>query len=167
MQMTSSDYYQFCDNLWRDWVDRKSVLDGPLSERFPQRWCPEPYSKFGTSNAPVYFLFTNPGAGKRHHELEHVFQRPLALESGMPYSRIASHLANWYEGNVKNAAKRRIQAMQWLQRRLGKSSIVQFELIPFHSESLPGKGKLLQLMPSSPPLCEYHQRLRNELQSLP
>ena len=38
--------------------------------------------------------------------------------------------------------------------------------IPFHSKSLPGKRKLLELIPSFPPKCYYQQRLRNELQDL-
>jgi hypothetical protein len=169
--MAPTDYYQFCDNLWRDWVDRVSILDGPLSKRFTPEHCPEPYLRFGSGTDPVYFVLTNPGAGQSHHKRRQIFQSLTALDPHMRYRQIASELANWYEKKaneqkLNKSAKNRINAMRWLQQRLGKSSTVQFELIPFHSKNLPGKSKLLELMPSSPPLREYHELLRNQLQEL-
>ncbi|MFN0020338.1 MAG: hypothetical protein ACKVP0_18930 [Pirellulaceae bacterium] len=160
--MIDQGYREFCESLWQDWLKDRIDLGPTLSTEFQLDHAPEPYLCSGEGKSPLYLLLTNPGAGMDHQRRQDVKQVRGCINARMSYAKASAALGEFYYRKAEfrsPAARTRNEAAVDLKRLLGKDCIIQFESIPFHSESLPAKRKLPELIDSSPHLKRYAQLL--------
>ena len=134
-------YITFCeDKLWCTWKEQTLSVPPP----FDPEAAPEPYLYFGADTNRLVALTTNPGATMRH-------QRRAAVQAGTgplcekdKYAKAAPKLGDFYETHLTGQAWHRIAKLRRLSSCLGYEGVMQVELIPFHSATLPQKSRLLE-----------------------
>jgi hypothetical protein len=164
--MIAPAYRDFCETLWSDWLaDRLKWTDVPRP--FLLDHAPEPYLRFGNGTKPMCVLFTNPGKGMEHQRREVVVAGKSCITPEMSYWDASLALATYYLRCLpKGAAKTRNEALDHLKILLGADCIVQFESLPFHSHSLPGKARFPELVKASDLLGKYADSLAEALKNV-
>ena len=162
-----SDYLGFCDDLYRRWYDDHGVV--PDGFRFQKEYAPEPYLTFGDEPFPIdgspalIFLTTNPGRGASLQKKD----EPKTLATNDSYASVQKALADRYQikGCVSVPAATRIKRMHEIAKELRQRKLVtntgfvQCEVVPFHSETLPGKPKLARLLQATTAGNDLHDYL--------
>jgi hypothetical protein len=86
----------------------------------------------------------------------------------MSYDEASLALARFYQNHLpKGAARARNQALEHLRALVGADCIIQFESLPFHSKSLPGKHRIPRFVSETPLLHEYVSVLTETLERVP
>lgn len=172
------DYFTLCEQLWRDWLRAESSkafaketgLSQLAGKPFDFAFAPEPYLRFSVTDKstsdkkPLHFLFTNPGGGRRHQRRRRILNGKSCITDDTSYDVASRELGSFYRAKLKRTAHHRIEAMIRVAHDTGHDSALQFESIPFHSESLPGKRKLPDLMKKSGFLRDYADSLAATLE---
>jgi len=108
----------------------------------------------------MYFLTTNPGKGMDVQSLREIQRSRSIIDPSSSYDEIANRLGEYYRETLSGAAKRRIEGMLGLAQRSGFDGVVQIEVCPFHSRSLPKKDELVRHVETDGVLCEYISLVR-------
>ena len=161
------DFISFCEELWRGWL--ASTLDLPsfVHTAFDLGAAPEPYVRFGAGRNPLVALLTNPGYTMCHQCRAAVEAGDGPLSSTVEYSAAARALGRFYERELKGAAAARIAALGKLSSMAGLQGVLQVEVCPFHSRSLPRKRTLLRTIDEGGLLGRYAERLEKFLRRRP
>lgn len=135
------DYVEFCEKkLWRAWKERS--LRVPLP--FDSDASPEPYLIFGHGPKRLVVLTTNPGAAMDHQSRTSVQTGTGPLRDELTYAEAAPELGCFYESTLASRqAGHRIARLRLLSCCLGCDGVIQAEVIPFHSATLPQKDAVL------------------------
>lgn len=158
--MLEHAYWQFCEDLWRGWLDRSVELPQTIRDRFLIDHLPEPYLRFGDGTRPFCLLLTNPGFGMPHQERARIQAGQSCVSADCSYYENAARLAEFYLAHLPSGgASTRNTAIQSLRELLGCDHVLQFESLPFHSETLPGKHALPSIIRETPLLEEYTRHL--------
>jgi hypothetical protein len=164
---SSVGFISFCESLWRAWLNATLDLPGLPGTLFDLDAAPEPYLSFGSGRKPLIALTTNPGATMAHQRLEAVRAGSGPLGAAMDYATAARALAAYYERELGGAARNRIAAMRRLASLLDADGVLQVEVSPFHSRSLPKKSALLKTIVGGGWLADYAEHLRTFLRPRP
>jgi len=163
----AEDYIAFCERLWRDWQDDK-VAASLLPKVFCVDAAPEPYISFDAGAEPLIALTTNPGATMPHQLRAAVRAAAGPFHETDKYADAAPKLGLYYDEKLAHRpAGRRIEKLRKLSSVLGYDGVLQVEVCPFHSRSLPGKTALLQEIDECDLLGRYIEHLRGFLRSRP
>jgi hypothetical protein len=158
----------FCEELWCSWLVRDLRVSSFVHERFDLDAAPEPYVSYSAGQRPLVALLTNPGATMPHQRRKAVEAGEGPLRPSLKYATAAERLGKFYESRLsKKTAGRRITALQKLSKLLGCDGVLQVDAIPFHSASLPGKGKLLAKVSADALLRRYAEHVREFLKRRP
>jgi len=118
---------------------------------------PEPYLYFGDSANALVVLTTNPGGTMKDERSTEVRK---VLEGVDAYAEAAPRLGCLYKKILAGSqAGYRIDHQQTLSSWLGYDGVLQVELIPFHSKTLP-KKIALKKMAEDELLGDYAEHLR-------
>jgi hypothetical protein len=154
--MIAQGYLEFCEALWSQWLKGPLNLPPRISARFELEHAPEPYIRFGDGKVPFYVLLTNPGKGMQHQRRDEIVAGKSCINRRMSYHDASLKLADFYSQHLRRgAARRKNEAMDSFKELVKADCIVQFESLPFHSPSLPGKRKLLALVKTTALLNTY------------
>jgi hypothetical protein len=136
------DYITFCEEkLWCPWKEHSR--DFLVPPPFDSEAAPEPYLYFGARAKRLVVLTTNPGAVMCHQCRATVQAGSGPLSMKDTYAEAARKLGDFYEAHLTGQARHRITKQRRLSSYLGYDSLMQVELIPFHSASLPQKSAVL------------------------
>lgn len=140
-------FISFCDEkLWRPWLARRLVAPPFAQKAFDLNAAPEPYISFRAGTHPLIALLTNPGATMPHQCRAAVQAGGGPLTTTVDYSTAAQALGSFYEKELKSTpAGRRIDALQKLSSWIGLQGVLQVDVCPFHSRSLPRTQKSILL----------------------
>lgn len=166
---TMTTYLEVCEALYTSWLNGQLELPDHVREAFPNEngdttlFSPEPYLVFGDSTDPLTVITTNPGAGEPFQRRSAVGREDSPLADA-PYSEVAVRLGDYYAADpaITQLARTRVKAMQTMADRLGKTGVIQFELLPFHSDTL-DKNRLPNLL-SNPRIRNYRDSLKSHLE---
>jgi hypothetical protein len=153
-------YQAACQAIYESWL--REDQDPVLAEHFDTEYLPEPYLDFGDVDGDIcLFLTTNPGGGMNTQLHDGISQ----LASGtlpQKYAPLSKIMADFYEtsGELKGAPLANIRAMRGIADALGFSRVLQVEMIPWHSATLPKKSKVLQDLKDHPNFQAYAATLR-------
>jgi hypothetical protein len=162
------DFVSFCESLWQDWLAGKIETSPFLRKWFDLDAAPEPYISFGSGQKPLVLLTTNPGGTMRHQQRAAVQAGRGPLNPAIDYAAAAKGLGAFYEHQLaRRAAGRRIAAMRALSASVGADGVVQVEVCPFHSRSLPNKLGLLREIDKGGLLTRYVEQVRSFLITRP
>lgn len=152
-----SDYYEFCEMMWGDWLQDPLQHRSQYNKIFDLNAMPEPYLVHKKLNRkkPFIFMTTNPGESMSHQTHSAILDGQSFISPKMSYSASASCLAEWYRSNLSGTAKHRIDKMHSLGNGVGSYEIMQVELCPWHSASLPNKSHFLHTIRNDPILQPY------------
>jgi len=162
-------YIAFCEEeLWRPW--KAKALDVPRP--FDHEAMPEPYLLFDAGKKPLIALTTNPG-NTMDHQLHSALKPgcgPVSEED--KYAEAARKLGAFYERKLAGRpAGDRIAKLLELSSRLGCEGMLQTEVFPFHSPSLPMSRKRALLREATIDkggvVGRYIEHLRRFLHDLP
>ncbi len=161
----SSEYFEYCEQLWCDWLSESLDLSSFVRETFDMDAAPEPYLSFNAGSRPLVALTTNPGATMPH-------QRRAAVNTGVgplgcviSYATAARRLGAFYEEELRGPPRHRITALTTLSGLLGCDGVLQVEACPFHSPRLPKKVALLDAVDVDPLLGRYVEQVRAFVQA--
>jgi len=163
-------YFTYCERLWQDWLSNSLRLSSAVDGRFEPAYAPEPYLRFRHRTTPssspsgMAFLLTNPGKGIEIQSKSFIGRNSKPDSEVMSYAEASSAFAAHYQSHLRNAPLRRIDAMLKISAACGNGPTIQFETIPFHSDSLPGKKKLVAIMNDEPALRAYSEVLSAALE---
>jgi len=168
-------FIQFCEELWRDWLDGTLKLPDIILKKFgfDLDAAPEPYLHFETREKPLVVLTTNPGGTMCHQCRASVRAGEGPLSTSMSYEEAARALGPFYVKELPSVspARRRIEQSQKLSCRLLYQGVFQVEAVPFHRPSLPANRKraLLDAIENDERslLASYSERLQKFLLSQP
>jgi hypothetical protein len=161
----AKDYIGFCEEkLWHAWLEHQLQIPEP----FDCEAAPEPYLLFGTAGKALVALTTNPGATMWHQSRDAVKCGTGPLRESDKYGECARRLGDFYEKYLTGPPRARIARLRHLSACAVFGRVMQVELIPFHSRSLPEKdlfiaGENLK----DPILSAYVQHLRKFLRGRP
>jgi len=157
----SEGFISFCESLWQDWLADRLETSPFVRRAFDLDAAPEPYLSFGCGENPLFLLTTNPGGTMPQQQRAAVQAGRGPLSPAINYAAAAKALGAWYEQQLARcAAGRRIAAMQKLSALVGAEGVVQVEVCPFHSCSLPNKAELLREISRGGLLTRYVQEVR-------
>ena len=179
--MIPKKFRAYCESLWKEWLEGKLKSTPELEKRFLLDHVPEPYIQFldevinqskkaSRQTEPMYLLLTNPGGGRPEQHRDNIRKRRSVISPELSYDQISIELAAHYKMELQRERKRaatRNAAIDDLRSKLGRNCVIQFETIPFHSKSLPGKRKLAKLITEVPILTNYTAQLRVAIADLP
>jgi hypothetical protein len=142
--------------VWRTENDHE-MIDG-----FEKDHVPEPYLNYGFRGLEesCVFLTTNPGQGMDHQlraGIEELSGGALPRE----YLPLSVSLAEFYEGSpdLNGSARGNVRRMKEIARALGRPGVLQVELIPWHSASLPNKDRALSRLSEHELYADYYDAL--------
>ena len=162
--MIAQVYLDYCEALWERWLNGRLSLPPDVAKRFELEHAPEPYIRFGEGRKPLYVLLTNPGKGLPHQRRGAILAGRSCLTARRSYYEASLRLGDFYKENLPpKAARRKIEAMEDFKKLVGADCIVQFESIPFHSPSLPGKRRVLKLTEEVAEFKDYTSALKTAL----
>lgn len=162
--MLDDAFRKFSENLWQDWLADRIVLPKAVTSRFLMSHAPEPYLRFGDGTKPLCLLFTNPGRGMPHQRRSQVLAGQSCLSAALTYYDNAARLAAFYTAQLPSGgASTRNKAIDSIRQLLRYDHVLQFETLPFHSDSLPQKQLLPKLVSRAPLLAEYADHLAKAL----
>lgn len=166
-------FVSLCETLWQDWLADRLDVSPFVRRTFDLDAVPEPYVIFGSGQKPLFQLLTNPGYTMGH-------QRRVAVQTGssdplrplrpaIDYKTAAEALGRFYEKELaREAAGHRIARIKKLSALLGTEGVVQVDVCPFHSPSLPGKARLMhEIQTGDDLLTRYVEALREFLSAGP
>jgi len=150
----SNNYFDFCENIWGDWLNNQDTLEQVFEGLFKLKYSPEPYLRFTKPNSEntdvIHFLTSNPGAGDDKIQTREVFSiEDSIIKSDDSYDNNAIKIADYYKKNLVGTAKRRINHMDYLARKCGYDNFIQIESIPYHCGELKHKDALTELIKGS------------------
>ncbi len=166
----ADDYIAFCERcLWKPWK-AQGHLEAPRP--FNRYAMPEPYLYFHAGKKPLVAFTTNPGATMCHQRRAAVKAGNGPVREADRYDDAAWKLGCFYWRKLAGrAAGRRIDSLLKLSYRLHCDGVLQVELFPFHSQSLPKKTKNVLLHEIRTDreglLGRYVEHLRKFLQGRP
>ncbi|WP_421789889.1 hypothetical protein [Hyphobacterium sp.] len=155
------DYQDYCETLFRRWLNGDPPGVPSLWKTFSPDHCPEPYLEFGSQTDPLIVLTTNPGGPMD-------IQTREAIKVGLRDTAETYHAAQqslsqkYVELLAGHPAGARIQKMVSIAKDAGFSGVRQIEMIPWHSAAL-NKATALKLMKVDPTLSEYGIKLSGVL----
>lgn len=161
--MEDDPYLQFCDQLWRDWLDGKIQVPDMMYRMFELDAAPEPYIPFRAGLRPLVALTTNPGWVMSHQTRAAVEAGRGPLASSMDYSAASKVLGEFYLTNLPAPAARRVAALGSLSALLGFDGVLEVESCPFHSRSVRNKAALLRVIEAGGLLGKYVRLLEDFL----
>lgn len=154
-------FISFCESLWQDWLAGRLETSPFIKKKFDLDAAPEPYIVFGSGQQPLVLLTTNPGRTMPHQQRAAVRAGRGPLSEAIDYTTAASVLGAFYEQRLAGrAAGRRIAAMRALSASVGANGVIQVEVCPFHSRSLPNKLGLLPEIDKGGLLTRYVEQAR-------
>src|SRR6266566_2838389 len=164
----SDDYIAFCEEkLWCAWKEHRLSVPPP----FDPEAAPEPYLYFGASTKLLVALTTNPGGTMEHQRRIAVLAGGDPLSHKDTYAEAASKIGDFYETHLTGQARQRIAKLRKLSSGLSYEGVMQVELIPFHSPSLPMSKKIALLREAKTDkgglLGRYVEHLREFLRDRP
>ena len=145
----------FCESLWRDWLAGTLETSPFVKAAFDLDAAPEPYISFSAGTRPLVALTTNPGATMPHQRRAAVRIDGGPLSTSAKYATAAKALGDFYEQRLTGPARRRIARLRSLSALMGTDGVVQVEVCPFHSPSLPKKDGLLRAIREDGLLTRY------------
>jgi hypothetical protein len=156
-------FREYCEGIWLK--DPTTFgLQEEFARRFQSEYILEPYLRFGKGTKPLFILTTNPGEGRYQEQLRaNVVVGKSHLNISTSYYDASTILADFYDYNLTGAAATRIRKMKLLSEKSGADCVVQFESLPFHSESLPRKAIIPDLVGRTPALEDYVSKLTDAL----
>ena len=163
----SNPYKDFCDTLWRSWLDGRLELPPSLRVRFDLNASPEPYLPFGAGARPLVVLTTNPGATMRHQRRSVILRGNTRVAASSRYEDVARRLGRYYSTQLSGQARYRIDALTRLAKWAGFDGYVQVECCPFHSSRLAKKASLVKEMAEGSILTTYTRHLLRFLRTRP
>lgn len=142
----AEDFIQLCETLWRDWLAESLDVSSFVDATFDMNAAPEPYVSFDAGRRPLIALTTNPGMTMPHQLRSHVQQGNGPLNRGMDYAKAARILGSFYKQELSpsNPAKHRITKLLNLSSLLGAEGVLQIDVCPFHSPTMPKKLALIR-----------------------
>jgi len=136
--------------MWKLWIKKQDIQDPIIEKSFEPKYCSEPYLRFtkeeDETSDSIYFLTTNPGAGFDLQERKNILENKSMIKSDESYYSNAKNLADYYIKELISGSKARIKHMEYLAKICGYDNFIQVETIPYHSENLPEKSKLVRLV---------------------
>jgi hypothetical protein len=165
--MIAQAYLDYCEALWKRWLNGRLSLPPDVAKRFQLEHAPEPYLRFGNGRKPLYVLLTNPGSGLPHQRRDTILAGQSCINRRMSYYEASLRLGDYYQEELPpKAARRKIEAMVAFRQLMNADCIVQFESIPFHSPSLPGKRRVLKLTEKVAEFKDYTSALKVALNEI-
>jgi hypothetical protein len=141
---TPRDFLSFCESLWQDWLGGKLEASQFVRRTFDLDAAPEPYVILEPGQKPLVQLLTNPGYTMPHQGRAAVESGSGPLSPVVTYAEVSERLGPFYEKELAHEpAGRRIAAIKKLSALIGTEGVVQVDVCPFHSSSLPHKAELL------------------------
>lgn len=161
-------YVDLCDELYADWLGGTLNLSARVCAAFPNRvgsttdYCPEPYLVFGDQSDPLVILATNPGNGEPFQRRDAV-DAPDSPLKRLRFADVAPRLGDFYAttSRISMTARNRVHSMRDVARRLGKTGVLQVQLLPFHSDRL--DKSWLEALFKEPLLRDYLDALKAHL----
>ncbi|MDA1093572.1 MAG: hypothetical protein O3A25_09940 [Acidobacteria bacterium] len=163
----SDDYYGFCERLWRDWLRGSLDVSAFVRRTFDLDAAPEPYISFDAGPQPLVALTTNPGTTMPHQRRGAVQAAGGPLRPDMTYATAAQELGAFYERELDGPANRRTIALKRLSSMVGLDGVLQVEVCPFHSPSLPNKNALLKAAGTDELIRSYVTHVRSVVRAQP
>jgi len=158
----------FTEQLWRSWLDGKLSLSDALAERFDLDAAPEPYLCFEAGERPLVALTTNPGGTLPFQRREAVLSNTDVLRQTMTYQEVSRVLGQHYRQLLqRKPAGRRIESLLHLASLRSATGVVQVEVCPFHSSSLPKKDTLVSELINDELTKQYLAHVRENLRDRP
>lgn len=158
----------FTEQLWRTWLRGELSLSDALAERFDLDAAPEPYLCFEAGERPLVALTTNPGGTLSFQRRAVVLSNADVLRETMTYQEAASVLGQHYRQVLqRKPAGRRIESLLQLARLRSATGVVQVEVCPFHSRSLPKKATLPAELASDELTRQYVENIREYMKGRP
>ena len=168
-----NSFYDFCEKLHKEWLNREKSLQ-VFKEDFLIEYLPEPYitnkrkKSLRRKESKIFILNTNPGGGMPHQKHENIIQGKSIIKKNDSYSDTERKLGEYYKsekfredlGNNRSAFLRGTKSIDFCER-LGYTFIQSVETIPFHSNKLSKKMKVINKLIKIPTYQEYHQSLSN------
>jgi hypothetical protein len=156
--------------VYREWFERRPGASVMRRQLFELEFAPEPYLLFGDLGPCCVFISTNPGASRAFQG--HPATTPDSLfEDITDYASGAAKLGAYYsrpDADIAPAARGNIAAMKRIGALLGRPRIMQIELIPWHSPSLPNKAAVFSTLERDDRLyAGYAKALRGFLDDAP
>ncbi|MCR9117705.1 MAG: hypothetical protein NXI22_12240 [bacterium] len=165
-QALHAGYANYCELVWREWLEGELATSDSTALRFQVDHLPEPYLLFGSGENPLYVLTTNPGNGIEHQHRANILTGSSIVEHSKKYCDAAKVLATYYTTQLTGPAKNRIDGFMHLATRAGYDGFIQLESCPLHSGSLPSKRKLPQFFQEEPFLKKYVSALKDALRNM-
>ena len=162
--MNEHTYFDYCEKMWRRWINAEADYSALLHKIFQIDHCPEPYLYFySDSIQPLHFLTTNPGAGMPHQNIHNILQNDSVVAKNQSYYDNAKKLADFYSTSLTGNARVRVEAMKRLSSLYSSQGFTQVECIPFHSKNLPNKRQVIQYCRQDKELNQYISLLKDYL----
>ena len=163
-----TSFETFTEQLWRSWLDGELSLSAALTQRFDLEAAPEPYLRFEAGDRPLVALTTNPGGTLPFQRRAVVLSNTDVLRETMTYQEASSVLGQHYRQLLqRKAAGRRIENLLTLARDRSATGVVQVEVCPFHSRSLPKKDTLVSELVNDELTKQYLAHVREYLRDRP
>lgn len=163
-----TSFETFTEQLWRSWLDGKLSLSAALAQRFDLEAAPEPYLRFEAGDRPLVALTTNPGGTLPFQRRAVVLSNADVLRGNMTYQEASRVLGQHYRKLLqRKPAGRRIESLLHLASLRSATGVVQVEVCPFHSSSLPKKDTLVSELTRDAWTKQYLDNLRKYLQERP
>ena len=153
-----STYHSYCEELYKDWLAQKLKVSKEVESTFVMNALPEPYLTYETGEDTLYFLATNPGQVNDFQKHENIVSDKSFIKTNNSYYQCASTLGEFYNSlQFSKKSKSRIEKQQELKKLLNKTGLTTLECIPFHSDNLPNKERVINI--SEPTLNKYYSEL--------
>lgn len=163
-----TSFETFTEQLWRSWQDGTLSLSAALAQRFDLEAAPEPYLQLEAGDHPLIALTTNPGGTLPFQRRPVVLSNAEVLRANMTYREAAGVLGQHYRQLLqRKPAGRRITSLLHLATLLAAKGVVQVEVCPFHSVSLPKKDRLISELNHDELTRQYLQQVREFLRERP
>jgi len=164
----STGFKEYSEAMWSAWLHGwRPSAHQKTAEIFDLEAMPEPYLLFGNQENPLTVLTTNPGQTMERQKYTSISSGEGLVKPGGSYEKAAGVLGNYYKNNLTGQAKRRIDAQIDLAHEAGYSGVMQVECLPWHSKSLPDKGRIVNISREDPDLADYSSEVCGFLESRP
>lgn len=161
-------YQEASQAVYESWCN--GTADEVLPHIFEAQYLPEPYLDFGFSQDENFcvFLTTNPGKGS-DVQLREGVEKLCGGSVPIEYHPLARTMACHYDGgnSINNAARANIEAMKGIASAMGRTGLLQVEMVPWHSPNLPDKDGAVAELSESALFMNYRTALERLIRACP
>ena len=153
----AKDYKALCEELYEKWKgDKNAFCD---FRGFQTEFLIEPYYKVQNGKKMLYVINNNPGEGLGVQHRNGLWGNV----HGKSYAELSSTFMDYYEKDLKGAAKSRLNKIQIFASRFGFDGIEDVESFFLHSKAFNKKSFLKKI--NNPVIQEYCQALQAYLEN--